>query len=727
MARKPGNASIAGRSGLVSLPAGYRRVSPLLVWLVALLAILPGAVFLPGGPEGIEGTAGSRGAGLVAAQELLPGLPGFQDEGLLVVSGPRRYEVVPGERFSAQVFLDQAHPEEVSLILPELPPGIEVGETPVLISRADGVMEVRLEMVARQAGRFVVDSIMIVTDQGPWFVPPLLVEVAPSRGAPVPFGARWRLLQDRVFQGQSLPLVLEMTGIDSFTYPEAIGVRPPQTGLFEEISGVGSVVTRTVAGVELFTIPVAVFLFTPTSSGQILLPSASVEALGTTAHTAALEISVEPLPPAVDLTGAVGRFDFSIDLDRDTLGEGETGELVMTIEGEGNLLVLDFPEVSFSGLSEVDEHDASEVVPDTESLLGYRGSRTRTLRFQPQEEEGRGSITVGAFSYLHPETAQVRTVAARTFFLDLLSGTDARDGDREPPALELLSLAELQSPSWYRLADLGWPVFFFLVGPLIFALSILLSVRSGARKGPALSRTGVISLVAGGALFLSAGAILPLLNQPRLIRAGELLAEGRPDVAGVLYDLELQDHPNHGGLHFNRGVLALRADNALAAVYHLRRAARLAPEKRPFRTALYEASDYFGIPDQLELPGAVRSDLFLLLFFGLWTIFWVLLLKRSSLGRSIGLVSLVMAGVLVLAGLFWSLRMEQTPEGVATTTAAVRRIPDESADPWVEIQPAQPVRIELSYDRFYLIRTGSGISGWVPKLEIWRLGADDES
>ncbi|SIQ64267.1 Oxygen tolerance [Alkalispirochaeta americana] len=706
MAGKSGNPSIAGRSGLViSLRRG--------VGYFLLVLFLSGVVV----PKGDS-----------SAQEQILGFPGVQDERILTVSGPRRYEVVLGERFSAQVFLDQVSPEEVRLVLPELPPGIDVQEIPVLISRPDGVVEVRLEMIARQAGRFIIDSVMIETDQGPWFVPPLLVEAAPSRGASVPFGARWRLLQDRVFQGQSVPVVLEITGIDSFTYPESINVRPPQTGLFEEISGVGRVVTQSVAGVELFTIPVAVFLFTPTSSGQVVLPAASVEALAVTAHTTALEIPVEPLPPAVDLTGAVGRFDYSLSLDRELLREGETGELVMHIEGEGNLLVLDFPRVSLVGLSEVDENDSSDVLPDTESLLGYRGTRTRTLRFQPLEEEGRGSITVSAFSYLDPETAVVHTVSPRTFFLELLSESEERVGDRESPELNLLSLAELQQPRWYRLRDLVWPFFFFLLGPLVFAVVRLLSVRSsGGGKGRGVSRTGAISLVLGGFLFLSAGTIVPLLNQRRLLRAEELLSQGKADVAGVLYDLELQDHPNHAGLHFNRGVLALQADNALATVYHLRRAARLAPEKSAFREALQEASLYFDIPDQLELPAAVRPDFFFLALFAVWTLFWMLLLKRSSLGRSIGLVSLLMAGVFILAGLVWSLGAEKAPEGVATATVAVRRIPDESADPWVEIQPAQPVKIELSYDQFYLIRTGSGLSGWVPKLDIWRLGADDEA
>ncbi|TVR66242.1 MAG: hypothetical protein EA427_16460 [Spirochaetaceae bacterium] len=635
-------------------------------------------------------------------------------ERLLLLAGQTRLEVTRGEVFSINLFLDRTDPEDVVMELPDLPAGIEIDSVPVLISRADGVVEARIEGIARQAGRFVINPILIETATGPWFVPRILVEAAPARGERVPFGARWRPLQDPVYQGQSVPVVLEITGIDTFTYPEGISVRSPQSGLFEETSGIGSVISDTVAGIELFQIPVAVFLFTPTSSGEVVLPSAEVTALGITATAPALNLEVGRLPSMVEPSGAVGRFSLEVGLDRRALAPGETAQLEIVLEGAGNLPVLDMPEVTLVGLRVLEQIEGGEFVADTTSLLGYRGERTRTIRLEPEEGAGRGTIRVEAFSYYDPAVLRVVTTAPRLFELELPTVAGAVETGREPPRPSLLSSGELKQLRWYRILDMQWPLLFFLIGPALFAVVRLLAVRR--KTGGATA-----AVIAGMVLFTSA-AIIPYLNMQRLERAEELIRAGEYAVAGVLYELELQDHPGHAGLHYNRGVLALRSENALASVYHLRRAVRLAPERGDFRGVLNEAIAYFDLTDQIGVPGSVRPDILILLLIAVWSAFWMVLLAPPTLPRSIGLVSLLMVGVIVLAGVLWSVQVASRPEGIVRRELTVRRIPDESAEPWVHLHPVTTVQIELSYNDFYLVRTSSGVTGWVPRRDIRRFG-----
>lgn len=637
-----------------------------------------------------------------------------QDRVLFLASADR-YSVVQGERFSIDVFLDETVPEDVEVHLPELPPGLEIDDMPVLVTRSDTTVEARIEGVARRPGRFIVNPIRIDTTSGPWFIPRLLVEVAPARGAPVPFGARWRLLREPVFQGQSVPVVLEITGIDSFTYPDSISVRTPPTGLFEEVSGIGSVLSDLVAGVELFQIPVAVFLFTPTSAGDVLIPSAEVEALGISATAPQLNLDVLPLPSMIQRTGSVGRFSMDASMSTLLLEPGESAELRVRVDGAGNFPVLDLPEISLDGLRILDQTESGEFSPDSETFLGYRGYRVQTIRLEPDGESSTGTVVVEGFSYIDPVTARVISMAPRVFEVEIPGEAGVTDAGRETPDFPLLSLDELRLLRWHRIADVRWPLFFFLAGPAIFAIVRLLSVQ---RRGGVVN----IAILAGIVLF-PAATIIPELNSFRLARAGELAGNGEYAVAGVLYDLELQEHGSHAGLHFNRGILAIRSENTFAAVYHLRRAARLAPEESTFRRAYTAYLEYAQPPDQIGLPVAVRPDIPILVLLVLWSAIWFVLLARSAVLRSIVLVSLVMATIIAGATLVWSLHVASQYEGIVRHEVTVRRIPDSSAEPWVQLNPVTTLNIELSYDDFFLVRTSSGVTGWVPQRDILELGA----
>lgn len=214
----------------------------------------------------------------------------------------------------------------------------------------------------------------------------------------------------------------------------------------------------------------------------------------------------------------------------------------------------------------------------------------------------------------------------------------------------------------------------------------------------------------------------PRIDIQRLQRAAEIAAEGRPAVAGVLYDLELQEEGWHPGLHYNRGVLALRADNPVPAMYHLRLAARRAPDSSRFRSTLAVAEEYFGADSSLDVPVHPRPDAFVLALFLIWTVAWILLSVRGRLRRTIGLVTLGMVGVLLLAGWAWSYRLATIDEAVVARPVTVRRIPDLTAQPWLQIDPSTVVRVELSYEDFLLIRTTAGVNGWVPASSVWVLG-----
>ena len=212
--------------------------------------------------------------------------------------------------------------------------------------------------------------------------------------------------------------------------------------------------------------------------------------------------------------------------------------------------------------------------------------------------------------------------------------------------------------------------------------------------------------------------LFPVVDRERIEDAMSSVEEGRPAVAGLLFDVEIDRHEWHAGLHFNRGILGLRANQPVVATYHLRRAVRLAPDNTLFREAMERSSRYFGLSDQVPIPRYPRLDYFILALLSLWTAFWIVLSARRRLRNTLGLVVVVMGMAGAGVGAAWAWSLDRQIEGVVREPIHVRRIPDETAVPWIALTEAQAVRIELLYDDFFLVRTGAGITGWVPQEAV---------
>lgn len=643
-----------------------------------------------------------------AALVLLP-LQGLPAEGL-------RLTGVSGQPVAISLELDRPVPETLELLLPELPQGLSVVPVPQVSTRFGFIREIRVEVVARRPGRFILPPLELVLDDESIVTEEILLEIAPTPGGPVPFNLQWQVLSDPVYVGQSVLVLLEITEIDTFTFPESVVYRAPAAGLFEEVSGPGSVRSRDIAGTTLFSIPVAAFIFTPTGTGEVNLPAATVEAQGITVTSAPLVLPVQELPAAVNRSGAVGVFTVYHELDRGELGIGDSAELILEISGVGNISVLDPPEVELEGLEVLEQLDSATVAPDSETLLGYEGVRERRIRLAAEEGASFGVIRIAGFTYLDPRTGQIRTEPGETIPVTLHQTSVDNEGLRDAPVLPLLAVEELVRWRWIPLSRLGWFWWLFVPGPVLFAAYALLSVRGKRRQ----SRFSVHHAAVFSLVTLVSAAVFPSLNVQRLERAREIAADERYAVAGVLYDLELQDHPWHGGLHYNRGVLAFRSGNEVAARFHVRRAVRLDANHQGFREALEVIEWRYSEGDSIPIARYPRRDIFILILLGVWTAIWITLCFPQSVVRALVVLTLIMGAVVSGGTAIWISRVASEQEGVVRHEVTVRRIPDQTAEPWLQLRPGTPVLVDLSYDQFYLVRAGAGVTGWVPVQSIRR-------
>lgn len=609
--------------------------------------------------------------------------------------------------------------ESVTIALPDALDPLAIvasGVTP----RVGRRVTLRVEVAGAIAGRHIIEQIEISSDTGSTVIPAILISVT-ERDGTIPFVARWRIDATTITVGRSIPILLEIDRVDDFVFPQVIDVRAPATALLEEVSGVGSVVTRRVGETTLYRIPVAGYILTPTAPGALTLPPATVRAIGIEALTLPVSITVAPLPAAVQPTGAVGALELEASIDRFAVAPGDEVRIRLEVRGAGNIRLFQFPDVTAASFVETDRRETVDVAVDTETGLGWRGSRVLEVTLAADERladtEGESAtIEVAPFTVFDPRSSTVRPGQPIRFPVTITATPGAvRETARvEPP--ELLPIRSLRSIRWTRFLDRAGLFGLAAIGPVIaFALRVTAPRPRRDRSGRGGRRPLGFLLVVGA--LLGGAAWPPSIDVVRLARAAELAGEGRPAVAAALYDLELRDHPDHPALHANRAILAMEVGDGVAAVFHARRAVQLAPLYAPFRDLLDLVALQFPRGPQPSIDRYLRPEVLFVIALLFWTVGWV---GFGASGRRRGwpLIAFVLLPIIV-AALPWSVGRAQRPDGTVLRETTMRRIPDPDATAWVILSPADAVLVELEYEGFYLVRTGADITGWVPRRALW--------
>lgn len=113
-------------------------------------------------------------------------------------------------------------------------------------------------------------------------------------------------------------------------------------------------------------------------------------------------IRVRPLPAAGkpdDFTGAVGDFDFAVELTKNALKSSESLQATVKVSGRGNLGLFDLPPLEAPSALEIYEPEHSESIKT--NLLGMQGSVQDTYTIVPQFQ-GKYPLPAVTFSYFDP-------------------------------------------------------------------------------------------------------------------------------------------------------------------------------------------------------------------------------------------------------------------------------------------------------------------------------------
>ena len=137
-----------------------------------------------------------------------------------------------------------------------------------------------------------------------------------------------------------------------------------------------------------------------------------------------LSVRVKPLPQqAKNLSGAVGDFSIYAYLITNELESGKTGRLVITLNGQGNFLQIDAPEIQWPAGVEVFTGPITENL--NAEMLPVEGSRRYEYNFMA-DSAGRFAIPPVLFTYFHPADKKYKTVTTDTLhFTVSRAGTES--------------------------------------------------------------------------------------------------------------------------------------------------------------------------------------------------------------------------------------------------------------------------------------------------------------
>lgn len=200
-----------------------------------------------------------------------------------------------------------------------------------------------------------------------------------------------------------------------------------------------------------------------------------------TLSTEKIEITAKPLPetgkPAL-FKGAVGNYTMHAGLDRTALKTNETATLTLTIRGDGNIKLLEPPEISFpAGIDRYDPKVTDDVVKN-----GGKISGTKTLEYLLIPRFA-GTLTIPPveFSFFDLDTKSYRTLRSEPFVLDVKESGEKTPGGTAAPveyiARDIRGLKQIGDGAEAP-AGPGAPFLFLLYGlPAVAAIGGLLVKR----------------------------------------------------------------------------------------------------------------------------------------------------------------------------------------------------------------------------------------------------------
>lgn len=622
-----------------------------------------------------------------------------------------------GDRFSVTILVVAESTENITVEAAELPENIVLLRgpyiRPVWISNAAGQSELRAEITylyrSDATGRFEIGPYRITNLNRVYTTDSILLEVGVYRNRKlvIPLEMVWDIAPEKAYVGQNVLCVLKSLDERDIRMYDEPAVSAPSEGFFQPAEGVGEIRKYSRAGVPLYELPLAGYIFTPSTPGNITIPAATLEWESGRAVSDRVTLEVRALPEAVQESGAVGSFRMLSNIEKNEMAIGERVKLNVRIEGTGNLNFLQFPVVEAEGFSILGEDESTDFAATSG---GYQGSREYTYTLLA-EEAGEKTIKISRYPAVLPATGQVYALPAASYRLqvsppELAASVETEDEEFpfRPPAPAELHRINLSS------RYLAWTEYFWMLpGPVLFILFLV-----GMRKKLFLPIL-LLLLMSFAAVDLKMDSL-----GERLAKADEAYQNGAYAEAEYHYGSLAQDFPEYPDLYYAAGLSAYRLGKVGDAVWNTRTALILHPTDSDYREFLSYLSEQEGIGTTMNLPFAFHPDFFLFIitlavnfaaFFGIFLLFF----RKNA--YFISAVLLLVVSIIAGAGMLVSLSSEARETAIVIPSegvdAVINKIPRHGSSEAFRMKEGESVLIRGEARGFYFLSTSLGQKGWI--------------
>jgi hypothetical protein len=519
----------------------------------------------------------------------------------------------------------------------------------------------------------------------------------------VPYEVKWKIHKESLYLGESIAAVLMIDELTEIIFPESISLVSLKGGVFEEVQGIGKINRERAGDVELYGIPVAAYMFTPTQTGNVILPKAEVTLYGLSIQAMERVIQVKELPKAVNTSGAVGDLKFSSAISGRSVRMGENIEVQMRAEGEGNLLYLQFPQPVTESLIETSRSEDQVVTP---GVTGFRGFRTVTYVFTP-EKEGDAVISIPSFVWVNSDDGTVHRTPEQQYRISITASGDEVLVEEDFP-FDILSAERIKSHNPADAYMNPWSYLWILPGIGMLVFSIL-------RK-----KYAVITVLIPLCFFFISADTQPergAFPLSELERAEAAYTAGDISEAAGAYEEALLIQEDSPGIWYNLSLAYFRMGRHGAAVYSLRNAIRMNPMVQVYWDTLQWMEESLELFRQVEPERWIHPDIFLIILAVFFNITCGLIAVSLYRKKSIYVITAILGLILTAASL--SLLIYTGTAGkygagiINNETASLRKIPETDAEKWLVLDEGTAISVKTRTDGFYLVETRFGIEGWL--------------
>ena len=622
--------------------------------------------------------------------------------------------VIRGRNIVFTILIDHETVSGLTMIMPELPAGIQhlYGPSirPVRETGKNGIVQNRVKINytfrGLKTGRFLIDSFVIKTSDNVFISDAKLLSVgiALNSSIHIPLEPEWVLLTERVFIGEAVPLLREVYEQEEILFFDNVGITAPKGGVFEQASALGQIQINNKADQVLYDLPIDAYIFTPSSTGRVIIPEASVNVNDIISKANSISIYVEAIPEEIRITGAIGEFAIHSWLEESSVTAGDEIILHVKISGEGNLNFFHIPDPVYK---EGTLLSTREINNYSAGLNGYSGSRENVYRFI-NDSPGRSVISIPPFPRYNKLADEVFTDYGKSIEVLILPAEENQGTETKVPGIEHI----LDSEEGLDSGETGFFYknranhFWFLPGPVIFIFLLM-------RKQKILVFSAMLFLIT-----------VPGLNSDEsdILKGLSAYKDGRFSDAIQLFESVLKTDPDNHKILSKIALFAYQDNNYSNALHALRSAVFYNPSSVSYRKSLEILEKEMKLYYQFSPAHHLHPDTFFVLLIvflnGVFIVLGIRLFKKQGI-FVILLVMMIFFAVLAGGGFLYITAQRGIETGIIFADGAeLNKVPRTTSSKWITLLPGIAVRILGETTNYYLIETGEGMKGWVENNTI---------